>query len=70
MAHTDSTAPRRLSERPWWGSYARKWASSGEIRDRAREYNRQDRHRARAELHRDGDAVPRQGRHRALWDAF
>lgn len=68
MAHTDNTQPRRLRD-PLRG-YAREWTQAGEIRFRARTYNRQARLRARADLRRGATPEPVQPRHRALWDAW
>lgn len=72
MAHTDNTLPWRLWSEHGVPDNLRRWKGRHEsaVKEYRREHNRRDRHDARAQLHREGDAEPRQPRGRAIWDAL
>lgn len=73
MSRTDKTRPLRVQEYddlPHWS--IRLWSSrhKSAVKHYQREHNRRDRHDAHADLRREREPEPRQGRGRAWWEVW
>lgn len=70
MSRSHNTKPLRLDDWHDRSDRHKFWRNGTYVRCRSREYNRQDRHNARADLRKAEEPEPVQGRSRAIWDAW